>query len=97
MTTVLESMTLRDQAEAIRLSRKHPTDVFYSLTNPDRILACPPLLFQFHVGEHPDLPVFGRHFKAFTSKDTRGAMPVLRYVWKTLDDFFPSNVAWYYC
>lgn len=58
----------------------------------------PPTLFKFAVGEHPRLPVFGRHFRNCTSKiscDQGRAEPVLEQIFEILKEYFPTNIAYW--
>ena len=52
----------------------------------------PPCLFEFCIGEHPRLPVFGRHFKSCSSKILRGSDKVIAAIYKILHRHFPEHV-----
>ena len=56
----------------------------------------PPTLFKFAVGEHPCLPVFGRHFKNCSTKISYGqgrAEAVVKHIFRILKEYFPSNIS----
>jgi len=59
----------------------------------------PPVLYEFCVGEHPTLTMFGRHFQRCTSKisssSTAAAKGVLSRIYRILKRHFPSNVRWW--
>ena len=56
----------------------------------------PPILYEFTLGEHPRLPVFGRHFKNCTSKITRdGVSPLLQKIFRILKGYFPDHIAFW--
>lgn len=54
----------------------------------------PPTLFKFDVGDKPCLPVFGRHFRNFSSKwvEKEVVKDVLGKIFKILKDEFPQNI-----
>ena len=54
----------------------------------------PPTLFEFARGDYPRLPVFGRHFKNFSSKgvETEAVKFFLMKITKILTDEFPQNI-----
>ena len=52
----------------------------------------PPVLFEFCVGEHPTLPVFGRHLKNCNSKWLTGSHEVIQAIFNILHRHFPENV-----
>ena len=59
----------------------------------------PPTLFEFAVGEHPRLPVFGRHFRNCTSKISGScstAEPVLKQIFQILKEYFPTNITYWF-
>ena len=67
-------------------------------------LCCgPPTLFKFAIGEHPCLPVFGRHFKNCVSKISYGPGQVehfehdkdLEEIFRILKEYFPTNIAYW--
>lgn len=68
-------------------------DVIFQMKGRDQSPLCP-ILFEFKVGEHPTLPVFGRHFNGFTSKLTGrcDARPYIEKVFRILRSYFPSNM-----
>lgn len=58
-----------------------------------------PILYEFTVGEHPQLPLFARHFQRCSSKvscSTGGqAHDVLRLIFSVLTKFFPGQVSYF--
>ena len=72
-------------------------DLFQDISK-HKIADRPPILFEFTVGEHPRLPIFGRHFKNCISKISGGstAEPVLKTIFRILKEYFPTNIA-YWC
>ena len=52
----------------------------------------PLTLFKFCVGEHPRLPLFGRHFKSCASKLLCNSREVLKSIFKILDKHLPGHV-----
>ena len=52
----------------------------------------PPDLFEFCIGEHPRLPVFGRHFKHCASKILGRSDEVIKSIYAILHRHFPEHV-----
>ena len=67
--------------------------------NPRESRLSEPTLFEFALGEHPRLPVFGRHFKNCTSKISGTAgmevEEVMTKIFRILKEYFPQNIAFW--
>lgn len=83
MVSVYESLS-SEQREALE-----KTEILGGLPSP-------PTRFEFAIGEHPKLPVFGRFFRRCSSKisgqTTQYAQPVLDRIANVLQRFFPDSV-----
>ena len=62
----------------------------FQAISEQKIAHRPPILFEFAVGDHPCLPVFGRHFKNCTSMISGGSIaePVLKNIFEILKEYF---------
>ena len=60
----------------------------------------PPVLYRFCVGEYPQLPVFGRHFKhcfsKISSSDGTKTMKIIQEIFKVINRYFPGSVEEYW-
>lgn len=65
---------------------------------PSFVCPCPPTIFEFTKGEHPRLPVFGRHFRICCSKLLSGSQdvgPYLQEIYEILSRYFPGNIGYF--
>ena len=62
-----------------------------------KLLSCrPPILFELTLGDHPCLPLFGRHFRICESKlsgPCEIADAYIRGLYRILKEFFPENIS----
>ena len=86
----MECCTQTKKDEIFQLTKKH------GWCSSVRAAEEPPTLYEFTLGEHPTLPVFGRHFKNCTSKITRdGVSPLLQKIFRILKGYFPDHIAFW--
>ena len=93
-TELKEATIAKLKSETIRLN--------YADVDLDELMSSkylhPEQAIVFHVGEAPELPKYGHHFKAMESKLTCGghmADVVLRGVYKLLGKFFPNHTQYW--
>ena len=82
---------------AINLCSEIGAEELQMIKNAGRYGISPPRLFEFCVGEHPSLPVFGRHFKMCESKVSKcqEASGVMKTIFAILKRHFPGHLVYW--